>query len=403
VTELGAAAAVVGAGVVTPAGSTVDEVWRSLLRADQTRAEVRTFEELASLTALFCPAQGFEPGERLGRHEMRRLDRLHQMAIWAADDALTEAGASPTPARCAVVVGIGFGAPRFLDEQLATLRESGPRAVSPLTIPVVMPNSVAGTLSLRYGFTGPSMTVAMACASGAAAIGEALWLLRTGRADRVLAGGVEAPLTGPSIAFFSRMEAMSSRFDSPTTASRPFDESRDGFVLAEGASFVVLERASHDRDRLGTVLGYTTNSDAHHMVAPPPGGTGAAACMRAALADAGVDVRDIGHINAHGTSTQRNDAAEAAAIEAVFADHPVPVTATKGVVGHLIAGAGALEAVMTLRAIAEGIVPPIANLTAPDPEVDLLLARRAVAPSGPLALSNSFGFGGHNATLVLGP
>jgi 3-oxoacyl-[acyl-carrier-protein] synthase II len=389
--------------VVSPAGSTLDEFWAELVAGRQTNAELITYEAMDGLPVLSCRARSFTPEDRLERHELRRLDRLHHMAIWAADDALAQAGPGPAPDRCAVVVGLGYGAAEFLEAQTNAFNARGLKAVSPLTIPVVMPNSVAAHLSLRYGYRGPSFTHASACAAGAVAIGEALWLLRTGRVDRVLAGGVDAMLTAGVAGFFSRMEAMSTRYDEPTAASRPFDVDRDGLVLGEGAGFVVLERSAAGVEApLGTILGYATNSDAFHIVAPREDGSGAADCMRAALADAGLEASDIGHINAHGTSTKRNDHAEALAIRSVFGDRPVPVTSNKGVIGHLLGGAGAVEAIATLLSTRHGVVPPIANLTNPDPDCPLLLADRPMAPSAPVGLTNSFAFGGHNASLIVG-
>ena len=402
---IGEAATVVGAGVVSPEGSTLEDLWSSILRADGTSAEVVRFSELGDENpVLTCRARGFEPAERLERHEIRRLDRSHQMAFWAADDAVASAPEGPPPDRCAVVVGTGFGAAGFQEAQQRAFVERGFRAISPLSIPVVMPNSIAAHLSMRYGFQGPSLTVAAACASGAMALGEALWLLRSGRVDRVLAGGVDALLTVGVSAPFARMEAMSTRFDDPRGSSRPFDVGRDGFVLAEGAAFLVLERSSDSPSGIGRILGYATNSDAHHIVAPPERGEGAARCMVQAIEDAGLDVGDIGHVNAHGTSTQRNDLSEAFAISDVFGSRAVPVTSSKGVLGHSIGAAGAIEALITMESNRHGMVPPTANLASVDPEIDEVIdvaAESRVVPSR-IGISNSFAFGGHNACLVLG-
>lgn len=399
------AATVVGAGVVSPGGSTLGDLWSSIRCAAGTNAELVRHSELGEQDpTLECRARGFEPADRLERHEMRRLDRSHQMAIWAADDALESAGAAPAPERCAVVVGTGFGAAGFQESQQRALTERGFRAISPLSIPVVMPNSIAAHLSIRYGFQGPSLTVAAACASGAMALGEALWLLRSGRADRVLAGGVDALLTAGVSASFARMEAMSSRFDDPRGSSRPFDVGRDGFVLAEGAAFFVLERTSDSSTGLGRILGYATNSDAHHIVAPPERAEGAARCMLAALEDAGLDRGDVGHVNAHGTSTQRNDLSEAFAISDVFGPRAVPVTSSKGVLGHSIGAAGAIEALITMESNRHGVVPPTANLVSVESEIINMIDvtdEPRVSESG-IGISSSFAFGGHNACLVLG-
>jgi 3-oxoacyl-[acyl-carrier-protein] synthase II len=397
-------AAVIGAGVVSPAGSSLEALWECVSAGDGTNAELRRYEELPDVTVLTCMARGFEPETRLQRHELRRLDRSHQMAFWAADDALRSSVDGPPADRCAVVVGTGFGAAQYQESQQAAFAAGGFRSISPMAIPIVMPNSIAAHLSIRYGFEGPSLTLAGACASGAMALGEALWLLRSGRADRVLAGGVDALATVGVSASFARMEAMSTRFDDPSGSSRPFDADRDGFVLGEGAAFFVLERSQDATGALGSILGYATNSDAHHIVAPSERGEGAAACMRAALADAGLEPADVGHVNAHGTSTQRNDLAEAIAIQEVFGERATPVTSTKGVIGHLIGGAGAVEALVGLQACRRLVVPPTANHSKSDdliaPLIDVVDVTRAVERS--ICLSNSFAFGGHNASVVLG-
>ncbi|MEM9038280.1 MAG: beta-ketoacyl-[acyl-carrier-protein] synthase family protein [Actinomycetota bacterium] len=392
-----------GLGVVSPLGSDLNSFSRSLVDAAETRAVVARTTRY-ELEYLACHASGFEPADRFERHELRRLDRAHLMAFWAADDALAMVGDGPDPERCAVVVGTGFGAAGSHEAQSEAWRDRGPRAVSPLTIPVVMSNSIAAHLAIRLGWTGPALTIATACASGADAIGEALWLLRTGRADRVLAGGVDALHVEHVVTAFLRMEAMSSRLDDPGSASRPFDADRDGFVMGEGAGFVVLERDDGSVTGLGTVFGYGVNNDAHHIVAPPDGGAGAAACVRAALVDAGIEPSDIAHVNAHGTSTSRNDAAEAAALADVFGPSAVPVTATKAVMGHLVGGAGAVECIAAVLTAQSGDLPGVRTLSTLDPEIDGLIDvssdRRSIDP-GP-ALSTSFGFGGHNACLVVG-
>lgn len=397
------AATVLGAGVVAPGGCDAENVWATVLAGAGTRAERIEYSEYGGLTVLGCRADDFDPAQRLARHEVRRLDRTHQMAFLAADDAIEAAGPGPSPDRCAVIVGAGFGAPEFQEAEQRAVVERGIRGVSPLAIPVIMPNSIAAHLSIRHRFTGPSMTITGACASGTMAIGEAMWMLRSGRVDRVLAGGVDAMHTIGVSASFARMEAMSTRLDDPDGSSRPFDHTRDGFVLGEGAAFFVLERSSDSPEGIGRVLGYATNSDAHHIVAPPDDGRGAVACMNLALRDGGLSSGDVGHVNAHGTATKRNDLAEAKAIGSVFGPRGVPTTSTKGVIGHLIGGAGAVEALMTLLALRDGVVPPTANLTAVDHEIEPLLD--VVGETRPtttdIALSNSFGFGGHNATIAI--
>jgi 3-oxoacyl-[acyl-carrier-protein] synthase II len=395
---VGQSAYVVGAGVVSPAGCSISSLWPAIRDATGTLAGRRTYDEL-ELTVAAAEAADFDPSHRLAPHEIRRLDRSHQMAICAADDALD--GLPNVPAeRVAVVIGVGYGAAGYAETQYAAVAQRGWRAASPLTIPVVMPNSIAAHLSLRYGFTGPTITVAAACASGAVAIGEALWLLRSGRADRVLCGGVDALHTPGVTAFFQRLDAMTKRIDEPTLASRPFDVQRDGFVLGEGAAMLVLQLTPAGRP-LGRILGYATNSDAYHLVAPDPSGGGAATCMLAAIADAGIDPKAVGHVNAHGTSTVLNDATEAAAIRAVCND-ATPVFAPKSVLGHLVGAAGAIEAIVSLQALTHQEIPPTVNTReqneTPGP---LNLGSSARPHDHTLGISNSFAFGGINASLVL--
>lgn len=291
-----------------------------------------------------------------------------------------------------------------LEGQFQALLTQGQRSVSPLAIPLVMGNSVAAHLSLRYGFTGTSLTVSTACASGASAIGEAMWLLRTRRADFVLAGGVDAPIAYGLMSFFARLEAMSRQVDNPRSASRPFDRDRDGFVLGEGAGFLALVREDDAPigERLGRLLGYGATSDSFHLVAPPDDGCGAVKCMQDALRDAAVDPSDVGFVSAHGTSTPRNDRAESLAVEAVFGDAGLPVTALKGSIGHLLGGAGAVQAIAALESARRLIVPPIAGLVHPGPDIRIDVVHGVPRPIvKPVALSNSFGFGGHNACLVI--
>ncbi|HSR24870.1 MAG TPA: beta-ketoacyl-[acyl-carrier-protein] synthase family protein, partial [Candidatus Eisenbacteria bacterium] len=341
--------AVVGAGVKAPGGCTVDELWDSLCKG-LSFTVVFTDERLPDGVALLANrVSGFDPGAYLTPVEARRLDRSHQLAIGAAQDALDGvAGPLPPPDRCAVVCGIGFGATATYEEQHARLLQQGLRALSPLTIPMVMPSSVAAQLSLRFGFTGPCHTVSTACASGATAIGEGVELLRRGAADLVLAGGVDAMVTYNALCSFLRLDVMSRNTEQPDLASRPFDADRDGFVMGEGAGFLVLQRQDDARRAgrapLGRVLGYGSGADAHHLVAPSGDGAGALRCMRAALADAEVGPEDLSHVNAHGTGTVLNDRAEATALSALLGPASRPVAAVKGSTGHLIGGSGAVEA-----------------------------------------------------------
>jgi 3-oxoacyl-[acyl-carrier-protein] synthase II len=392
--------------VKTPAGNTAGELWENLCAA-RPSAEVFEDDRLPPGTAaLVCRVSGFDPAVYLTPIEVRRLDRSHALAIGAAADALGQCGALPAPGRRAVVCGVGLGAASTYEEQASRLLGQGVRGLSPLTIPMVMPSSAAAHLSLRFGFQGPCLTVSAACASGAAAIGEGVELLRRGAADVVLAGGVDSLVGYGAMCCFMRLDAMSRNVGCPDVASRPFDADRDGFVMGEGAGFVVLQRlediSAPGPEPLGLVLGHASSADAHHLVAPSPDGEGAVRCMALALADAGVGPCDLAHVNAHGTSTVLNDRAEAAALAALFAGSCPPVTAVKGSTGHMIAGSGAVEAIVSLISLRDRLVPPVAGLRTLDPDFDLDVVRgtpRAGAPG--YALSNSFGFGGANTALVL--
>lgn len=401
--------AVTGLGVKAPGGADVASFWSALLDGRSAAAPVPAFADLPVRFA--CPVPDFDLADYVSAKEARRLDRFTLLALSAALDALADAGdPGVDPARCAVVAGTGVGGIATLEAQVRAAIEQGDRRVSPMLVPMMMANSAAAQISMRLGWTGPSLCVATACAAGANAIGEGLRMLRSGTADVVVAGGAEAAMTPVTLSAFWRMGALSTRNDDPAAASRPFDADRDGFVLGEGAAFLVLERWEHARARGATIhvelAGYGANADAHHITAPSPGGAGAAACMEAALADAGVAAGAVGHVNAHGTSTPLNDAAEAEAIVKVFgADgHAPPVTSVKGVTGHTVGAAGAVEAVATVLAVREGAVPPTANHERTDPElaVDVVAGGPRSVPPAP-AVSNSFGFGGHNASLVFCP
>lgn len=400
--------AVIGVGVRAPGSASADELWEALCHGRSTARPYRDVRLPKSSRVLTCAVDDFDPADHLSAVEVRRLDRCHHLAIAAADDAMRAVpDPHPDPERCATVCGVGFGATATWEEQHTRLLGMGLRALSPLTLPLVMPNSVGAHLSIRYGFRGPCVTVSSACASGAAAIGEGVELLRRGAADLVLAGGADAMLTYNAICSYLRLDAMSRNVDEPELASRPFDLNRDGFVLAEGAGFVVLQRTrdahADGRPVIGTILGHASNADAHHIVAPMPGGGGALHCMRLALRDAGVTAADVAHVNAHGTSTRLNDAAEAAALFDLFDGAVPPVSAVKATTGHMIGGSGAVEAIVALMSAQRRTAPPIAGLRDLDPAcaVDAVRDRpRRLAPHG-VVLSNSFGFGGSNTCLVV--
>ncbi|MBW3668099.1 MAG: beta-ketoacyl-ACP synthase II [Actinobacteria bacterium] len=400
--------AVTGLGVKTPAGTDLDTFWASLLAGRSTAGPIERFDASDLPVAFACEVKDFDPVAYLGPKESRRADRAAQLGFAAAVDALADAGAMDVdPSRCGVVAGTGVGGLSTQEEE-KVMFERGPTRVSPFLVPMMMANATAALVGMKHGWTGPNLCVATACAAGTHALGEGFRLVRDGSSDVVLAGGTEAAVTPVALAAFARMGALSTRRDAPELASRPFDVDRDGFVMGEGAAFLVLERwdlaVARGARIYGEVLGYGRNSDAYHITAPAPGGGGAVACMELALADAGVQAGDIGHVNAHGTSTPLNDAAEAEALVKVFGGSPPPVTSTKGVTGHLIGAAGATEAVASLLAIRDGVVPPTANHAATDPDIaiDVVAGAPRAVPAAPV-ISNSFGFGGHNAAVVLGP
>ncbi len=401
--------AITGTGAVSPAGSGVEALVAAAAAGVSCAAPIAAFDAQDLPVRFACEVPDFDPSGVLGSKEARRTDRNAQMALVATAEALGQAGELGTdPARVAVIAGTGVGGITTLESQIQVRLERGPSRVSPMLIPMMMANAAAGLISLTHGFNGPSLCVATACASGANAIGEAVELIRAGRADAAVAGGTESTITPTALAAFSRMGALSARNDDPAAASRPFDVDRDGFVMGEGAAFFVLEEweraVSRGATILGEIAGYGRTCDAHHITAPSPDGSGAVACMQEALADAGVDPAAVSHVNAHGTSTPLNDRAEAEALTKVFGAAALPVTSTKGVTGHLVGAAGAVEAVVALETARTGLVPPTANFAAGDPEVAIDVVAGSPRQVGPgPALSNSFGFGGHNASLLLLP
>jgi 3-oxoacyl-[acyl-carrier-protein] synthase II len=381
--------AVTGIGVVSPCGIGVDAFWDGLLAAPPV-GERRVHD--------------FDPSAWFGAKEARQTDRFAQFGIAAAGMAIEDAGAiGADPDRSGVMIASGVGGLATLEEQIVLHHEKGARRVSPRLVPMMMSNAAAAGASLRYGWRGPCEAVVTACAAGTHAIGNAAHLIASGRCDAVLAGGAEAAMTPVGIAGFSNMTALSNE-----GVSRPFDRKRDGFVIAEGAAVLVLEEMEAARARgariYGEILGSASTADAHHITAPAPDGSGAVRCMEIALEDAGLTPGDIRHINAHGTSTPLNDVAEASAVAKVFGTPGPALTSTKGVTGHALGAAGALEAAAVLLAIDRRLIPPTAGTDEVDPEIhlDLVLGAPREWEPGP-SLSNSFGFGGHNGTLVIGP
>jgi 3-oxoacyl-[acyl-carrier-protein] synthase II len=384
------AVAVTGRGVVTSLGEGADAFVDALL------------EGRSGLEDGLGPCASFDPEAYVSAREARRMDRFAQLAVAAAHQAWAEAALDASDARVGVVVGTGVGGLDTLEREVRAFLEGGPRDVSPHFVPMMMPNAAAGLIAMRLGVHGPGFCVSSACATGAHALGEAKRMLEHGEVDVVVAGGAESALCGTSQAAFARMGATSR-----AGVSRPFDAKRDGFVMGEGAGVLVLEQVEHARARgarvRGLLAGYGASNDAFHITQPDAEGRGAVAAMRAALEDADMAAADVGHVNAHGTSTPFNDRIEVAALRSVFGGDPPPTTSTKSAIGHLLGAAGAVEAVAALGALERGVLPPTLNFAEPDPECEIDCVPDGPREAGGLqaVLSNSFGFGGQNASLVL--
>jgi 3-oxoacyl-[acyl-carrier-protein] synthase II len=395
---------VTGLGATTPLGGDVASTWEAMV-AGRSGVSALTQDWARQLPVRIAAQLAVEPSERLDRIKLRRLDRAEALALIAAAEAWADAGLTePDRERLAVTVGTGIGGIATLLAQDDILESSGPRKVSPHTVPMLMPNGPAAWIGLQFGAKAGVHCVASACATGAEAIALGLDVIRAGRADVVIAGGTEAVIHPLPIAGFASMRAMSVRNDDPERASRPWDRARDGFVLGEGAGIVVLERAEHAAARGARVYarlaGAGLTSDGFDIVQPDPQGAGAARAIALALRDADVAKTDVTHVNAHATSTPVGDIAEIVALRSALGDHPV-LTATKSMTGHLLGAAGALESIATILAIRDSIVPPTINLDDPDEGVDLdVAAHKARHLDIPAALNNSFGFGGHNVALV---
>ena len=410
---------VTGLGIISPAGRGADDAWNGVLAGKSAGAVDDELVAAGTPVTTACRVPHFDADAELGRGASRRLDRFTHLALLAAREAVGHAGLTgdddPDAVvgidadRVGVLLGSGIGGAETWQAEYPRYLDKGAARVSPMFVPKMLSNTAAGTVAIRTGARGPNLTVNTACAAGASAIHMARDLIRSGQADVVLAGGVEAGITGLSVSAFAQMGALSKHPD-PATASRPFDVDRDGFVMGEGAGVVVLESAAHAAARgatpLATVAGAGASADAHHATAPPDDGGGAVLAITRALVDAGIDPATIGHVNEHGTSTPLNDAAEGRALRTALGDHldAVAVSSTKGVTGHLLGAAGAVEAIFAVLALRHGMVPPTANLATQDPDIHLDVvagAPREVALQA--VLSTSMGFGGQNAALVFTP
>ncbi len=402
---------VTGLGCITPVGNDVPSTWAALLAGKSGGAPITKFDASAFKVRFAAEVKGFDPALYMDRKEIKRSDLYTQYAMGAAVQAMSDAGLESggyVPERVGVVIGSGIGGIATFEEQCHTYFTTGPNRISPFFVPMFIGDIAAGVVSMRFQAKGPNYATQSACATSAHAIGDAFRMIAYGDADVMLAGGSEAAVSPMSIGGFGNMQALSTRNESPETASRPFDATRDGFVLGEGAGVVVLEELEHARQRgariYAEVVGYGATGDAYHLTGQPDAHEGLQRAMRRALEDGGLDLADVQYINAHGTSTPLNDPNEIRAIKKVFGAHATAlnVSSTKSATGHMLGAAGAVEAIFTTLAMTHSIIPPTINLTTADPECDL-----DVTPNTPVkrevhaALSNSSGFGGHNVSIAL--
>ncbi|MBI5840305.1 MAG: beta-ketoacyl-ACP synthase II [Chloroflexi bacterium] len=403
---------ITGLGCVSPVGNNVKDTWDALLAGKSGAAPITSFDASAHKTKFAAEVKGFDAPALFGARDARKMDRFAQFAAAATLEALGQSGLKIDESnrdRVGILIGTGIGGILTLLEQVEVLRERGPERVSPFLIPMMISDSAAGMIAIRVGVRGPNMSIATACASGTNSIGEAAEMIRRGSADAMIAGASEAGIAAVSMAGMNVMTALSVRNDAPEKASRPFDKNRDGFLMGEGSGILILEELEHAKARGAKILceftGYGTSDDAHHISAPAENGAGAAISMQLALENGGLGVKDIGYINAHGTSTQLNDKSETAAIKTVFGEqaYNIPISSTKSMTGHLLGASGALEAVICTKVILENMLPPTINYETPDPVCDLDYVPNQPRKAEPeYVMSNSFGFGGHNATLILG-
>jgi 3-oxoacyl-[acyl-carrier-protein] synthase II len=401
---------VTGLGALTPLGNSVRESWEGAIAGKSGIGPITKFDSTPFKTRIAGEIKNFDPLQYVDKQEVRRYDDFILYAIAASEMAMTDAKLTISPeisSRAGVIIGSGIGGVATMESEIKVLFNSGPRKVSPFTIPAVLANLASGHVSIRFGAKGPINCTVTACAAGTSAIGDAYKTIAHGDADIMITGGAEAAITPLGVSGFGAMRALSTRNDEPQKASRPFDQGRDGFVIGEGCGIVILEELSFAQKRgahiYAEVVGYGCTSDAFHMAAPPPGHEGAARSMQVALKDAGLNTTDIDYINAHGTSTPLNDLYETQAIKTLFGDHAkkLMVSSTKSMTGHMLGGTGGVEAIFAIKALQEGIIPPTINLDNPDPECDLdYVPNAARRKKINTAMSNTFGFGGVNAVLV---
>ncbi|MDI6450576.1 beta-ketoacyl-ACP synthase II [Anaerobaca lacustris] len=405
---------ITGLGCVTALSESVDELFTALCEGKSGVSKIESFDTSLYPVHFGGEIKRFDVTEYIDKRESKRMDRFTQFAIAGAISAVKDSGldfSKEDPYRVGVIVGTGIGGIKEIEEQHVRLLEKGPNKVSPFCVPRLMSNAASGNIAIQFGARGPCFAVSSACASGNHTIGEAFWNIASNRSDVVITGGSEAALTPIGLGSFCAARSLSLRNDNPPAASRPFDRDRDGFVLTEGAAILVMEEYEHARKRGATIyaelLGYAATDDGYHITAPLPDGEGAAMAMKLALADAQINPQDVSYINAHGTSTELNDIAESTAIRTVFGEYAykVPISSTKSCLGHMLGATAAVELIAAIKAINHSVIPPTINLDNPDercdPKMDYVpwTAREAKVN---IAISNSFGFGGHNACLVVG-
>ncbi len=407
---MGRRVVVTGMGLVIPMGIGVKTAWENACAGTSGVGPLTRFQSEGFETRIAAEVKGFNPELYIEKKEVKKMDLFIQYAMGAAREAVEDARLSITPENCeriGVIVGTGLGGLPTIEKYHQVLMEKGPGRISPFFIPMLIANLASGQIAIHFGAKGPNSCVVTACATGGHCIGDAFRAIVYGDADAIIAGGTEANITPLTVGGFNAMRALSTRNNEPEKASRPFEKNRDGFVVAEGAGIVVLEELEFALKRNANIyaelIGYGYTGDAHHITAPSPDGDGAIRCMRMAIRDAGLKPEEIDYINAHGTSTQLNDLTETIAIKAVFGDHApkIPISATKSMTGHLLGAAGSTEAIFTILSLQSGILPPTINYEEPDPECDLdYVPNQARRGTPRVGMSNAFGFGGTNATLI---
>jgi beta-ketoacyl-acyl-carrier-protein synthase II len=402
---------ITGMGTVNPLGLSVNETWQNVTNAVSGVGLITQFDASDYLVKIACEVKNFKPENYMDVKEARRRDRYQQFAAASVKEALAQSGLAineANAARVGVIISAAIGGLQALEDVIFTVRDSGPRRVSPFAIPMLMPNGASGLTAIDYGITGPCLSVASACASGADGIGMAWTMLHNGTIDAALAGASEATICRAGVAAFDRVGAMSRRNDDYSMTPQPFDKNRDGLVMGEGAAVLVLETETHAKARGANILaelaGHAATADAFHITAPHENGTGGASAIRLALEAAKVNADEVGYISAHGTGTSLNDLSETKAVKAALGQdaYKIPISSTKSMTGHMMGATGALEAIFCVQTIREGLLPPTIHYETPDPECDLdYIPNQAREKKINVAISNAFGFGGHNAVLVV--